>query len=234
MFDKIEVKKHYIHLSPDKNDKSLPLLVISHGSGGMSDIDLDFARIACANSYQCAIIDHYTRRGIEYQIWNESEKFIPSFEDRAQDILDVLDDYNTDTRLVFGISAGGTAAINCSNQFDKTFTVYPALIAITSQMLKAQNVTIVTGRSDNWTPADQARRFAENVECDLHVIDGYHGFLNPRQCRDIPDIMSLRNQNLDIPWDHSWTHLNFERGIRLEYNIRSRLYTEKLFTQWLT
>ena len=101
-------------------------------------------------------------------------------------------------------------------------------------MLKAQNVTVVTGRSDNWTPADQARRFAENVECDLHVIDGYHGFLNPRQCRDIPDIMSLRNQNLDIPWDHSWTHLNFERGIRLEYNIRSRLYTETLFTQWLT
>ena len=102
MFDKIEVKKHYIHLSPDKNDKSLPLLVLSHGSGGMSDIDLDFAKIACANGYQCAIIDHYTRRGIEYQIWNESEKFIPSFEDRAQDILDVLDDSYVNQNNIVG------------------------------------------------------------------------------------------------------------------------------------
>ena len=135
--------------------------------------------------------------------------------------------------MVFGISAGGTAAISCSNLFSKTFCVYPALIPITSQMLKAKNITIVTGRNDNWTPADQARHFAQHVECDLHIIDGYHGFLNPRQCRDIPQIMSLRNQTLDVPWDESWMHLDFVRGIRLEYNIRSRLYTQNLFTQWL-
>lgn len=233
MFDKIEVRNKYIHLSPNKNDKSLPLLVMSHGSGGMSDIDLDFANIACANGYQCAIIDHYTPRGIEYQLWDESERFIPSFDDRAQDILDVTNDYNTDKRLVFGISAGGTAAISCSNQFNKTFTVYPALIAITSQMLQGKNITIVVGKDDNWTPANQAKRFKTYVECDLHCVDGYHGFLNPRQCRDIPQIMSLRNQTLPVPWDESWLHLDFERGIRLEYNIRSRLYTQKLFTQWL-
>ena len=234
MFDKIEVRNKYIHLSPNKLDKSLPLLVMSHGSGGISDIDLDFAKIACANGYQCAVIDHYTPRNIEYQLWDGSQEFTPSFNDRSQDISDILCDYVTDKRLVFGISAGGTAAISCSNLFSKTFCVYPALIAITSQMLKAKNITIVTGRNDNWTPADQARHFAQHVECDLHIIDGYHGFLNPRQCRDIPQIMSLRNQTLDVPWDESWMHLDFERGIRLEYNIRSRLYTQNLFTQWLS
>lgn len=233
MFDKIELRNKYLHLSPDRHKEDHPLLLISHGSGGISDIDLDFAGIACNLGYQCAIVDHYTPIGIRSQLWNDNEKFIPSFEDRAQDILDILGDYDTQKRLIFGISAGGTAAINCSNQFEKTFTVYPALIAITSQMLKAKNITIVTGKDDNWTPADQASRFAQHVECDLHIIDGYHGFLNPRNIRDIPQIMSLRNQKLPIPYDESWTHLNFERGIRLEYNIRSRLYTEKLFTQWL-
>lgn len=233
MFDKIEVKNKYLHLSPQKNDKNLPLLVMSHGSGGISDIDLDFAKIACANGYQCAIIDHYTHRDIKSQMWNKVGPIYPSFDDRAQDILDVSSNYNTDKRLVFGISAGGTAAISCSNQFEKTFTVYPALIAVTSQMLKAKNVTIVTGKKDNWTPADQASRFAQHVECDLHIVDGYHGFLNPRQCKTVPHIMCLRNQKLDVPWDESWMHLEFERGITLQYNICSRLYTEKLFTQWL-
>ena len=241
MFDKIEARNKYIHLSPDKNDRfnksRLPLLVLSHGSGGVSDVDLDFAKIACANGYECALMDHYTHRGLEYQLWDErdmsEENWNPTFEDRAQDILDVLADYETDTRLVFGISAGATAALSCSKHFDKTFCVYPPLIAITSNMLQGKDITIVTGRDDDWTPLDQAERFKKYVECKLHVVDGYHGFLNPRQCKTVPHIMCLRNQKLDVPWDKSWMHLEFERGITLQYNIRSRLYTEKLFTQWL-
>ena len=171
MFDKIELRNKYIHLSPNRHKEDLPLLVMSHGSGGISDIDLDFAKIACTMGYQCAIVDHYTPRGIKSQLWNDSEKFIPSFDDRVQDILDVVGDYNMTKRLIFGISAGGTAAISCSNRFNKTFVVYPALIAITSQMLKGENITIVTGKDDNWTPEDQARRFKEYVKCDLHIVD---------------------------------------------------------------
>ena len=45
MFDKIEIKEDHLHLTPDRTQKNLPLLAMSHGSGGISDIDIDFAAI---------------------------------------------------------------------------------------------------------------------------------------------------------------------------------------------
>ena len=43
MFEKIEVKDKHLFLTPNKFDKKLPLLIMSHGSGGISDIDIDFS-----------------------------------------------------------------------------------------------------------------------------------------------------------------------------------------------
>ena len=234
MFDKISLKENHIHCSPDRLDNSLPLLVVSHGSGGISDIDLDFASIACKQGYQVAIIDHFTSRDINYNLLNSIDDLRPSFAEREEDILSVAENYNVNKKLVLGISAGGTAAISVSNEFEKVFAVYPALVAITSKMLTAQNITIVTGKDDNWTPADQANRFAKHVDVDLHVLEGYHGFLNPRQNRNIESIISLRNIHLSIPFNGSLEDINYEKGIRLEYNHRSRIYTENLFTQWLS
>ena len=234
MFDKISIQKNHLHCTPDRLDNKLPLLIMSHGSGGISDIDLDFASIACNNGYQVAIIDHFSSRDISYNLLNSIDELRPSFQEREQDILDVCEMYDVDKKLAFGISAGGTAAISVSDKFQKVFTVYPALVAITSRMLGAKNITIVTGVDDNWTPADQAKKFAQHVESDLHLVQGYHGFLNPRQSRNIDRIISLRNIDLPVPYDGSLADLDYEKGIRLEYNLRSRIYTENLFIEWLS
>lgn len=234
MFDKIEVKSDHLHLTPDKFKKSLPLLVMSHGSGGISDIDIDFAKIACASGYQVAIIDHFTPRGVKNQIWHSIENIYPSFDDRAYDIYKVSSQYTTDKKLLFGISAGATASLFVSKDFDKTFCVYPALVAITEQMLEAKNVTVVTGKDDDWTPAAQAKRYASYVDLDLVLVDGYHGFLNPRQNRFIENVISLRNLEFDVPYVSGFENAEFERGVTQKYNKKSRQITEQKFLDWLS
>lgn len=234
MFDKIEVKADHLYLTPSKFNKSLPLLVMSHGSGGISDIDIDFAKIACASGYQVAVIDHFTPRGVKNQIWHNLEDFYPNFDDRAYDIYNVSNQYTTDKKLLFGISAGGTAALNVSKDFDKTFCVYPALVAVTEQMLEAKNVTIITGKDDDWTPVEQAQRYAEHVEVDLVLVEGYHGFLNPRQNRFVENVISLRNLEFDIPYVSGFENTEFERGVTQKYNAQSRKVTEQKFEDWLS
>lgn len=234
MFDKIEVKSDHLHLTPSKFDKSLPLLVMSHGSGGISDIDIDFAKLACASGYQVAIIDHFTSRSVKHQIWHDIENIYPSFDDRAFDIYKVSSQYNVNKKLLFGISAGGTAALSVSKDFDKTFCVYPALVAITEQMLEATNVTIITGKDDDWTPVDQAKRYAEYVSVDLTVVDGYHGFLNPRENRYLEKVLSLRGVKLDIPFLGTMQEIEYSKGVTQQYNVSSREITEQKFIQWLS
>ena len=234
MFDKIEVKQDHLHITPSKFSKSLPLLVMSHGSGGISDIDIDFAKIACASGYQVAIVDHFTPRGVKHQIWHDIENFYPNFDDRAYDIYKVSSQYDVNKKLIFGISAGGTAALSVSKDFEKTFCVYPALVAVTEQMLEATNVTIVTGNDDDWTPPEQAQRYAEHVAVDLNIVDGYHGCLKPRENRYLEKVLSLRGIELDIPFLGTMQEIKYAKGVTQQYNIHSRLYTEKKFAKWLS
>jgi dienelactone hydrolase len=234
MFDKVEVKETHMWFTPARLERHLPLLIMSHGSGGISDIDIDFAKLACSEGYQVAIIDHFTKRNVKSQLWHDVENIYPSFADRAVDIYTVAKQYNTDKKILFGISAGGTACLLCSKDFDKTFLAYPALIGITSPMLEAKNVTIVTGKDDNWTPPDQAKRYAKHVDCDLHIIDGHHGFLNPRENRQLDNVISLRNVNLPIPFEGTLNEIKYEKGVTAKYNVDSRIYTENLFVKWLS
>lgn len=234
MFEKIEVKDKHLFLTPNKFDKKLPLLIMSHGSGGISDIDIDFAMIACGRDYQVAIIDHFTHRNVKHQIWNDLDNFHPNFEDRVQDIIEISNLYNTDRKLLFGVSAGGTSVIKTSSKFEKTFCVYPALASITEDMLAGKNITIVTGKDDDWTPVEQAFNFQKHVECDLITLPGYHAFLNPRENRYLPDVISLRNVSLPVPHNGNITNISYEKGVTLQYNPYSRKDTESLFWDWLS
>lgn len=234
MFDKIEVHQDHLYCTPSRYNKNLPLLVMSHGSGGISDIDLDFAKLACSKGYQVAVIDHFTKRNVKNQMWHNVENIYPSFDDRAMDIFGVLKKYKSERNVLFGISAGGTASLICSSEFDKTFIVYPALVGITEQMLSAKNVTVVTGKDDDWTPLDQAARYAEHVDIDLHVVDGYHGYLNPREDRYLDNVISLRNVNLPIPFVGTLEEIQYEKGVTTKFNQKSRTYTENLFLDWLS
>ena len=234
MIDKIELRDTHIHLTPDRFNKTLPLLIMSHGSGGISDIDYDFANIACTNGYQVAIIDHFTSRGVKSQIWHSVEDFYPSFDDRVKDICTVSSQYTSEKKILFGISAGGTAVLSIGSEFDKTFCVYPALVGVTEQMLSAKNITIVTGQDDNWTPVDQAERYSKYVDVDLHIVPGYHGFLNPREDRYLPEVISLRNISLPIPFISTLDTIDYEKGVNVKYHKASRIYTENLFKEWLS
>jgi len=234
MFDKITSHYDHIHFTPDRFAKKLPLLVMSHGSGGISDIDTDFAKIACANGYQVVIVDHFTKRGVKSQIWHDVDNIYPNFDDRASDIYTVSAKYDANKKILFGISAGGTACLICSADFDKTFLVYPALVGITQPMLEAHKLTIVTGKDDDWTPASQAHRYAKYVDLDLHIVDGFHGFLNPREDRFIENVLSLRDIELPIPFLGTLEKINYQKGVTTKYNKKSREITEKMFTLWLS
>ena len=234
MFDKITSHYDHIHFTPDRFAKELPLLVMSHGSGGISDIDIDFANIAGANGYQGVVVDHFTKRNIISQIWHDVDNIYPTFDDRAADIYTISAVYSATKKLLFGISAGGTSCLICSADFDKTFVAYPALVGITAPMLEAHNVTIVTGNDDNWTPVVQAQRYAQHVDVELHVVDGFHGFLNPREDRFLENVVSLRDIELPIPFEGTLEKLNYQKGVTVKYNQQSRLFTENLFTEWLS
>ena len=234
MFDKIEIKEDHLHLTPDRTQKNLPLLAMSHGSGGISDIDIDFAKLACAKGYQVVLIDHFTKRNVKSQLWHTVEHIYPSFDDRAFDIYDISSQYECSKKVLFGISAGGTSCLICSKDFDKTFIVYPALVGITERMLQAKNVTIVTGKDDDWTPMEQAVRYKEYVEVDLHIVPGYHGFLNPRENRNLENVISLREVQLSIPFEGTLESIDWKKGVHTKYNKSSRMQTEKLFNKWLS
>jgi dienelactone hydrolase len=234
MFDKITTHHDHIHFTPDRFSKELPLLIMSHGSGGISDIDIDFANMACANGYQVVIVDHFTKRDVKSQIWHDVNDVYPTFDDRATDIYAVSKKYNATKKILFGISAGGTSCLICSADFDKTFVAYPALVGITTPMLTARHVTIVTGKDDNWTPVAQAHRYAQHVDVELHVVDGFHGFLNPREDRFLENVVSLRDIELPVPFEGTLDKLNYQKGVTVKYNEQSRLLTENLFTEWLS
>ena len=233
MFDKIELRTKHLYLTPNKFASGLPLLIISHGSGGISDIEIDFAKLACSQGYEVAVVDHFTPRGVKNQTWHKLEGN-PSFEDRVADIQEISKLYKTDQKNIFGISAGATAALMASEMFDNTFCVYPALAVVTDQMLKAKNVTIVTGEDDDWTPVDQAIRYASHIPADLLLVPGYHGYLNPRQNRFVENVISLRGLKFDIPYTGGLETTKFERGITQKYNEQSRLLTEQKFIEWLS
>lgn len=231
MIDKIEIRDNHIFCTSKIKKPNTKVLVMSHGSGGISDIDLHFAGIANSNGFEVAIIDHFTPRQIDLQSWKDLN-IRPTFEEREQDIIDIKNRYNADK--IFGISAGGTAAISTAFMFNGCFTVYPALACIDNKMSHSSDVTIVTGKNDNWCPIEQARKYAEFTGSTLIELDAEHGFLNPRQNRFMQDVYSLRKIDLPIPTRTTYDQLNYkEKGVTLKYNKKAREKTEKLFENWI-
>jgi dienelactone hydrolase len=231
MIDKIEVYKNYITLTPERYNKNLPHLIMSHGSGGISDIDLSFASIATSKGYKVIIIDHFTIRGIDSQKWGKMEMF-PSIEDRVSDILKLSTIFQD--AILFGISGGGTAVIECSKDFKKSFVVYPALPIITESMLQCKNLTVVSGIDDDWCPIYHARKFKKYADFNLIEVPGFHAFLNPREDRFVPTILSLRGIDMPIPSNKTIYDLEIkEKGVTLKYNESSANLTRQIFKDWL-
>ena len=50
-FDKIELRNSHFYMTPDRHKQPQGVVIISHGSGGISDVDLQFANIACSSNY---------------------------------------------------------------------------------------------------------------------------------------------------------------------------------------
>lgn len=231
MIDKLEVHKNFISLTPERYNSNLPHLIMSHGSGGISDIDIEFASIACERGYKAIIIDHFTSRGIDSQKWGKMEMF-PSILDRVNDIYEINKQFPDS--VLFGISAGGTAVIECSSNFKKSFVVYPAVPIITNNMLQSKNLTVVAGIDDDWCPIDQARRLRDFINCELIEVEGHHAFLNPREDRTVSTILSLRGIKETVPFNGTIYDLDIkEKGVTLKYHKSSADLVKSIFKNWL-
>lgn len=233
-FDKIELREHppffsYLHITPDRHKQSQGVVIISHGSGGMSDVDLKFANIACSNNYDVLLIDHFTKRGIKSLTWHTFEEAC-TFQDMANDIVESIEKEKYKKVLLHGISAGGTAVIIASKHATKTFAICPALsfpISSPSSIhshwpypyTEPKNLTIVAGERDEWCPMDQARKYQHRTKCKLIVLPSHHGFYNPRNDEYLEDAISLRD--------------GFPKGVTVKYDKRSTDLTYEAFKEWL-
>ena len=216
--DKIELRDFYLYITPNRHEQSQGAVIISHGSGGISDINLKFAYIACANNYDVFIIDHFTKRNIKSQYWHDLNELC-TFDNMAEDILKLISiEKEYDKILLSGISAGGTGAILTSSYATKTFAICPAL-AFMDPLYGAKNLTIIAGIKDDWCPINQARKYQKEVQCKLIELPCYHGFLNPREDRFLKDTISLREGH--------------PKGVTVKYDKECAEKTYWLFEEWL-
>lgn len=230
MIDKLEVRDNHLYVTSKVKSNNPKILIISHGSGGISDIDLSFASTASDYGYEVAIPDHFTKRGISFHKWTENE-LNPSFQDRRKDVLDLMKAY--DCKKILGISAGGTTAISMCSHVESVFAIYPALACIHQNMLQS-NISIVAGKQDNWCPINHARNFSKWTGSSLYELDAEHGFLNPRHDKYLPNVFSLRGIDLPIPTDECYEKLELlEKGVRVKYSESARKKTFDLFEKWI-
>ena len=215
-FSKIEVHDSNIHLICDKNNKSKNILIISHGSGGINHINLNIANQACGNKYDVIIIDHFSKRKISTQYWHDfNEKC--SFFDMADDIKNVLNSLQYENIILLGISAGGSSCINASKYANRVIAICPALSFDITYDIK--DVTIIAGSKDDWCPIEHAREYSNKTKCKLIELPCHHGYMNPKQNKFMPKVMSLRKGN--------------PKGVTLKYNHYSTNQTYRIINDIL-
>ena len=56
--DKIENRYKYIWCDADRQKLEKPVLLISHGSGGISSVEWKFAQLACDAGWGVCVVDH--------------------------------------------------------------------------------------------------------------------------------------------------------------------------------
>lgn len=234
--DKIENRYKYIWCDADRQKLEKPVLLISHGSGGISSVEWKFAQLACDAGWGVCVLDHFTHRGVKSHWWHSIETY-PSMQDRSQDLIDMRKGFIKKFDAMLGVSAGGTATIMAQETIKiPVFAVYPCLNPVTKSMLRSSDVTIHTGKKDDWTTVKHARRFAEITNADLHEHSGYHAYLKPGEDRYIKETISFRNLQLPIPFPDDMLLLNnypLEKGVTLKYNKKSTDETYKHFIEWL-
>ena len=224
-FDKIELRERppffsYLHITPDRHKQSQGVVIISHGSGGMSDVDLKFANIECSNNYDVLLIDHFTKRGIKSLTWHNFEESC-TFQDMADDIIELIEKEEYKKVLLSGISAGGTAVIIASKLATRTFAICPALTfpGPGLNINEPGDLTIVAGLIDEWCPIEQAREYQHKTKCKLITMNCHHGFYNTRNNEYLEDAVSLRE--------------GFPKGVTVKYDKQSTRLTYDLFKSWL-
>ena len=223
-FDKIELRNSHFYMTSDRHEQAQGALIMSHGSGGICDVDLRFANIACSNNYDVLLVDHFTKRGIKSLTWHNFNEAC-TFQDMADDIIELIEKEAYKKVLLSGISAGGTAVIIASKLATKTFAICPAL-SFPDVFWKAGldingpgDLTIVAGLIDEWCPIEQAREYQHKTKCKLITMNCHHGFYNTRNNEYLEDAVSLRE--------------GFPKGVTVKYDKQSTRLTYDLFKSWL-
>jgi len=219
-FDKIELRNSHFYMTPDRHKQPQGVVIISHGSGGISDVDLQFANIACSSNYDVLLVDHFTKRGIKSLTWHNFEESC-TFQDMADDIIELIEKEEYKKVLLSGISAGGTAVIIASKLATRTFAICPALTfpGPGLNINEPGDLTIVAGLIDEWCPIEQAREYQHKTKCKLITMNCHHGFYNTRNNEYLEDAVSLRE--------------GFPKGVTVKYDKQSTRLTYDLFKSWL-
>jgi dienelactone hydrolase len=231
--------------------KNQPVLWVIHGSGGVSSSEDIFLNWAKDLPITIAIVDSYTGRKVFKHNWDGNDSRIIDSHTRAEDIVGAkmkfdkikndIFPFTSNKHYAVGFSDGATTALRLLTQrysaytswLSKSYCLYPALYPYESDFKTADGskIHIFVGEHDNWTPAQQAKRFVKEQGASIDVLENtHHSFFKPGvkgwhkhviniSSKDLPDYDSddLREQFGNIAVNNN---INVEecRGVYVEYS----------------
>ena len=163
---------------PKNQNKKVPLLIMSHGAGGIFNFHYDYKDIFLEEGYAVLIIDHFFPRGISADF--TFEKVTESM--MMNDVLNAIKIMRThpdlDGRIGYiGWSKGGIGTIllkhkNVHEYYYKEMLPVDFYIGIytycgfESKEIEFSDVPLllISGKQDKITPANYCRNFAKNVK----------------------------------------------------------------------
>jgi hypothetical protein len=209
------------------------LILISHGSGGTGDAELNAATFFLARGYKVGLIDYFTKWGIDKLWWCYQKGCI---DEHSVSFEQMLTDHQfpyEDRIIHIGFSLGGTFGLLNAERFEKNFCFYPGIIGITEKLVSKDysNTTVFVAELDNW--CDNYNDFELLVARPPTRINvtGHHGFMIPNKDKlfdgakyNIPSIIMSQDEFSCIRPSHSYLSSKYgytEEKIRLKYNEES-------------
>lgn len=184
----------------DQSIKDQPVLWVVHGSGGVSSSEDIFLEWAKSLPITIAIVDSYTGRKTFKHNWDGKDSRIIDTHTRTEDIIGAKMKFDKIKKDVFpfvgekhytvGFSDGGTVCVRLhterystyTNWVEKSFCLYPSFHPYEKDFYTADGskIDIFVGKEDNWTPAKWCKRFSDEQNANLYILENtHHSFFKP-------------------------------------------------------
>ena len=188
-----------VHFYFPETDKKVPLIIISHGAGGIFQFHHNYKDIFLSDDYAVAIIDHFSPRGIaiDFDFIKVTEAMMLSDVTAALNYASKHYDYRIDGRIGYiGWSKGGISSLSLRNKkiFNKYFPKNLNLSFIAGMYTFCDilhedyqsseiPVFLISGEKDTITPSRHCKKLYEDFSHKEDIIyyglkDAHHGFDN--------------------------------------------------------